>query len=274
MRETILVDLPGGRGIALRAIDAEDDAFILDTADGVLPAVRATALVGRCVAGGEPAARALSVGDRDALLLHLRRMSFGESLDCLVSCPNATCGEPLQIALKVGDLMATPPERRDEQRVSVEAAGARYDVSFRLPTAGDLDAVAALAAADPEAGARALLERSVVRAERDGRAIEPADLPLAVDAAIGAAMAESDPQADAQIAMRCPQCGTEFTSTFDAASFLLRELDVRAALTLRDVHMLAQHYHWSESDILRMPAARRARYIELIQESRSRVRTR
>jgi hypothetical protein len=89
VRNAVHVELSTGRQIALRSIDAEDDAFILDTADE-LPAARATALVARCLDEGEAAARALTVGDREAVLLHLRRLTFGESMECVLRCPAAS----------------------------------------------------------------------------------------------------------------------------------------------------------------------------------------
>jgi hypothetical protein len=272
--ETGRVELAGGGEIAFRAIDAEDDVFILDTADGMLPGVRATALVARCLGRGDAAAGELTVGDREAILLHLRRMSFGDSIDCVIRCPDPACADELQATITVGDLLVPGAERSKSGSVTTAIGGKTFEVWFRLPTAADLDATAALASVDPAATARMLLGRCITRAECDGAPIEPGDLPEPIGVAVAAAMAERDPQAELQIAMRCPRCGVEFTSLFDAATFLLRELDLRAARTLRDVHTLAQHYHWSESEILRMPARRRARYIELIQESSRPRRTR
>jgi hypothetical protein len=37
---------------------------------------------------------------------------------------------------------------------------------------------------------------------------------------------------------------------------------------LRDVHVLATQYHWTESDILRLTLSRRAAYLGLIEEQR------
>ena len=41
------------------------------------------------------AVRALSVGDREALLLHLRLATLGERIDCVAGCPDPACGERL-----------------------------------------------------------------------------------------------------------------------------------------------------------------------------------
>jgi len=276
VRTTVRVGLSGGRQVALRAVGDEDDVFILDTAGTVLPGARATALVARCLADGGSDARALTVGDREALLLHLRRLSLGESMDCVLRCPAVSCGESLECQLQVSDLLlplrVAADSAADTGTVSVDADEARYRVSFRAPTAADVDHASALAPDHVERAALVIFERCVIAADRDGLPVAPADLPVAVRTAVDAAMAAADPQAEVQLTMRCPACGAEFTSLFDAAAFFLRELDERMTRTLRDVHVLAQHYHWSEADILRMPARRRAQYIELVRDAKTRGR--
>ncbi len=273
--DTVRVPLPGGRRLALRAAGGEVDAFVLDTINGPLPSARGTALLARCLEEGEPAARGLTVGDREALLLHLRKLSFGDTMECVLRCPAASCGEALEFTLHVSDLLVPPrDDARAAENLTVQAAGARFDVSFRLPNADDLDHAATLAPTDPGQAVRAFLDRCIVRAERDGSAIANNDLPADVCSAVGAAMAARDPQAEVQLVMRCPACGAEFSSLFDTAAFLLRELEERATRSLADVHMLALHYHWHEADILRMPARRRAQYIELVREATAHRRER
>ncbi|MGF6289674.1 hypothetical protein [Paraburkholderia youngii] len=89
-------------------------------------------------------------------------------------------------------------------------------------------------------------------------------LPVAVCDAVAEAIAGLDPQAGIEFDMTCPACGRAFVAELDAASLLLEELDARARQSLREVHILASQYGWSECEILSMSAARRARYVELI----------
>jgi hypothetical protein len=264
--QAVVVPLAGKRQQPIRTTAGEDDAFLLDTAGVLPPGARATALLARCLPDGEAAARALTIGEREALLLHLRRLALGDQIDCVLRCPAASCGLTLDLPLRVGDLLLPPAdESRGPERIVCATADARFTIAFRLPTAGDVDGAALLARADPAGAADAILERCVLRAERDGAEIAASELPAGVRAAIGAAMQAGDPQAEMLLEMRCPACGTAFSSLFDAASFVLQELEQRARRVLREVHTLALHYHWSEADILRMPAERRARYIELLQ---------
>lgn len=272
--DTVRVALPGGVELALRAVGGEDEVFILDTG-GALPGERATALLSRCISDGGRIAPDLTVGDREALLLHLRRLTFGETLDCTLRCPAESCGEPLELALGVSDLLVAPyREVRASYEVAADVDGERFEVSFRLPTAGDLDHVATLSRSDPEQGAGEILRRCVLSATRNGAVIDVAALPAAVRAAVSAAMAERDPQAELELELRCPTCGLAFSMVFDTAAFFLRELEERAAALLREVHTLALHYHWSETEILRMPARRRAQYLALLAELPSTARAR
>lgn len=263
------------RELALRPVSGEDEAFLLDSAEHAAPSARATALLARCLADADAApadvgriARALTVGDREALLLQLRRLTIGETFDCVLPCP--ACGERMELELEVRDLLV--PAYGDVRRtyeLSTEAEGVRYDVSFRLPTAADLDDVAPTARDDPARGADALLARCLCAATREGEPVRVDALTPAVCAAIAKEMAQRDPQAEIELELACPECGTAFAVVFDTAAFFMQELDERAARLMREVHTLALHYHWSERDILRMPRRRRARYLELVSESAS-----
>jgi hypothetical protein len=57
------------------------------------------------------------------------------------------------------------------------------------------------------------------------------------------------------------------TLLFDTATFFLAEVAATADRLLDEVHAIAWHYHWSESEILDLPRARRRRYLDLIASS-------
>lgn len=265
------------RELALRPVGGEDELFLLDTVDQAAPSTRATALLARCLGDGGVAvdAGALAVGDREALLLQLRRLTLGETVDCVVSCPAEGCGERMELVLRVTDLLVPPySDVRRAHDLTGELDGASYQVSFRLPTARDLDAVAPVARGDPERAANLLLDRCVREVTRNGRAVAADTLGPAVRAWIAAAMAEHDPQAEIELELACPVCHRASAVMFDTATFLLQELDARADLLMQEVHTLALHYHWAERDILQMPWRRRARYLELVAGSGERATAR
>ncbi|MFD0119439.1 hypothetical protein ACFVZL_36215 [Streptomyces sp. NPDC058320] len=246
-------------------MDGEDQVFLLDTAGASLPSARATALLARCLSGGASAAAMLTVGDREALLLHLRRLTLGNTVQCVVCCPAGGCGERMDLTLDVNDLLVAPYDEVCRDHVlTVEAAGVRYDLVFRLPTAADLDVAAVAVRRDPGVGGAAFLPRCVRRAEADGAPVDVERLPAEVYAAISAAVAEKDPQAELELELTCPVCGARTVTVFDTAAFFLDELERHAGRLLHDVHTLASHYHWNEADILRLPPARRAQYLAMV----------
>jgi hypothetical protein len=267
------VAVPGGvwrsghpvREVALRAVGTEDEAFLLDTAADDPPGDRATALLARCLTDGERIVPALTVGDREALLLHLRRLSLGDTVHCVLRCPASSCREQMEATLRIEELLLPPYEDvYPSYDLTVEVDGVRYEATFRLPTADDLAGVAALARQHPEQAGAALFRRCLLAAARDGEPVDACTLPPVVQDAISDAMADRDPQAELRLELTCTACDTRFSIVFDTATFLLEELERRANRLLGEVHTLALHYHWSEADILRMSPTRRAKYLDLL----------
>jgi hypothetical protein len=177
VRGAVEVTLPGGlfvdgerrQDALLRPLDGEDETFLLEDAEGLSPAARTTVLLQRCLVRVGPvervdadAVRALTAGDREALLLELRRLSFGDGFECVLACPVPECGEAMELELRAGDLLLAPYE---DARPEYEAD----DVRFRLPNGGDLEAAAPAARAGVEAGVRVVLERCVLAGEPDER---------------------------------------------------------------------------------------------------------
>jgi hypothetical protein len=274
------VHLPGGlwrraedaaplRTVRLRAVNDEDRVFLLESRDVLPLARRASELLARCTDFGDLGT--LSVGDREALLLSLHRLTFGETLECVLHC--VSCDQRMTLAPRVSDLLLSPYEApRATHELTIEDSGALYRVAFRLPASADLDAAAAIAASDVDRAASGLLARCVRGVTRNGAPLDADALPAAVRDALTREMLRLDPQAQVELEVSCPACSHGFDVLLDAASFLLRELDDDAAHLLKEIHVLASYYGWSERDILAIPAARRARYITLIAEQRAAAR--
>src|SRR4051812_17209818 len=109
MNGTMRVALPRGywldgicyREAGLRPLTGEDEVFLLETSQALLPAERVTAVLARCLTHlgplqpvTAPVVRELTIGDREALLLCLRRLTCGDRVPCVVRCPHLNCGEP------------------------------------------------------------------------------------------------------------------------------------------------------------------------------------
>ena len=89
-------------------------------------------------------------------------------------------------------------------------------------------------------------------------------VPDPVVEAVQTAMAEADPLADLQLALTCPACGHAWRSPFDPAAFFWGEIEAWLPRVLREVHLLASAYGWSEREILGMDAWRRSQYLRLV----------
>lgn len=223
------------------------------------PLARAVEMLRVCGASQQdedPAA--LALGARDLRLLALREQAFGSEIDGIANCPQ--CGDPMEMQFSVDDVRL--PARKEPETLSVESEG--YAVRFRLPTSQDLLAVE-FAGNEQEDGHR-LLQCCVSDASWQGQAIAVNDLPEAVQDAVAASMAASDPQAEIELSLQCPSCGRSWREIFDIEAFFWNELQAWAIRMLRDIHQLASGYGWSEREILALTPLRRSIYLNLIAE--------
>ena len=138
---------------------------------------------------------------------------------------------------------------------------AGYDIRLRLLTSRDL---AAAHDADPAERRQILLDRCVVSATRDGAPATADQLPAEIVDAAARRLAEADRQADTQLAMSCPSCGHQWRAPFDILLFFWAELEAWAGRMLREVHVLASIYGWSERDILSLGPVRRRHYLGMV----------
>lgn len=265
------VTLPGGTwrsGVrleraTLRPLATGDELFVAETGAALLPVTCITLLLQRCVVGLDTGdsitqadLRSLTIGDREAILLHLRRASFGNQLECLFAC--GACGETIEIELSIEDLLveryaASQPEY--ERRF--ELGDTSCTVVFRSPSIDDIDAVAPLARRGVDAAVDQLLVRCIRRVDVDGEPIGMDGLPHTVKDQLDAFLQDVDPQAEMLLGGDCPVCGHPYSVLLDVGSVLIQELAEQADEFYRDVQTLAREFHWSERDILRLPARRR-----------------
>ncbi len=211
----------------------------------------------------------LSVGQRDARLLGLFRSLFGDTAPALAACPG--CLEQLEFDVPLAAITVGVPNKTAD-RFAVVHEG--HEIAFRLPRAGDLAALGRRCGDDRLSDdrlsdpGRSLVERCVLGVSAaDGI---PADLVLdneaaaVLEAAMAIRVAEADPQAVVTLEFDCPSCAAHWRSPFDIVEFLWRRLEVFARALLRDVHVLAMNYGWSEREILALTPWRRRHYLELL----------
>lgn len=261
--------------VRLRLIDDRSEEELLDKIDGMPPLERDTALLSSSVLGadGNPVnpdrIRQLSMGDRQTLLLLLRQLTLGNTMDCLLRCP--FCMERMDLQLKVDDLIVLPdadPQAHYEEVLRVGEQ--RLQVTFSLPTAADVEEAASAARSSPASAAAAMAQRCIKEVTTDGERaelrvrIEPEDWPDDLLPAISARLEKLDPQAEIKLELTCPACRKRFDERIDPGGYLFQELAARQRVKYQEVHQLAIAYHWSEADILRMGPRKRQLYLELL----------
>lgn len=80
------------------------------------------------------------------------------------------------------------------------------------------------------------------------------------------ALQDFDPLVNFVVAICCPACKAEANYALDLQEIALKQLQDRQTRLMRDVHSLAQHYHWTEAQILDLPPWRRAQYLSFIEQ--------
>lgn len=203
----------------------------------------------------------LTVGERDAALLRLRRTLFGDGLAGESRCPG--CGEQVEFTGSIAELLASAGGTlySGNRRGTLRLPEGR-SLEFRLPDSVDLSV---LVGADDPATARRLLAERCITGVPEGEETELAD-PISdeVVTLLSDAMEECDPLADIQFDLVCPNCGGEWGITLDILAWLWEELSREARRLLHDVHIIARAYGWSEESILALSPARRRTYIDMI----------
>jgi hypothetical protein len=220
---------------------------VLPLLEGTLPEVPVEEILGS------------SIGRRDSWLLEVHRRSFGPTLDGSVSC--RSCDVDLEIHLDESQLDGfsdDPPGRSEPALAPIRVDD--YEVVVRLPTSADLIALSRLTVA--EEVKQALFSRCLVSARQAGRDATADELPTGVIAAVETAMEEADPKAILDLGLVCSECHAPQTIALDLAAFVQAELETWARRTLQEVAALARAYGWREADVMALPAARRAYYLE------------
>ncbi|MCC6444422.1 MAG: phage baseplate protein [Armatimonadetes bacterium] len=200
----------------------------------------------------------LPIGERDGRLLTLRALTFGPLMSGFVACPQ--CAERLEFTFRADDLRSGKPAPGERAEMRLETGG--FTLRFRPPDS--LDMAAAESCPDVSRAKAALIERCLLSASKEGQKVSACDLPEPALEAMAGLMTQRNPQAETLLDMECPACSHRWLVVFDIAAFFWAEAAAQAHRLMREVHALARAYGWSEADILKMSAARRHKYLELI----------
>jgi hypothetical protein len=249
--------------VIVRPLTGHEEEWLANNR-GTPSAIAATQILDACVLRGDDGsrprdmARRMLVGDRDYLMLQLRRLMLGDKILAIVVCP--ACGAQMDVQVDAGQISVegpTPDDVACKVELPAPAGGCGRTIRFRLPTGGDQEAVVGtpIDAAADQILARCLLDSD----EPSLNAEERTALIEAIEA--------KAPRLEVELDLQCPECAGPFVSPFDTTTFFLSEMRISAAQLLREVHTLAFYYHWSEADILSLTRDRRRSYLALLNET-------
>lgn len=232
----------------MRGLDAERIILLSERGADLPPARRSYLLLAAAFPDApDSALLRLALGTRDRLLMRLRVRLLGETLTARQRCGG--CGEDFELDF-TAEQVGLAPRPGDEALPEAPAGSLRYrrrSFGARAVCVGDM------IAAEDAGGVDAAREILAARAAPEAPAEAWGRLAETLEAL--------DPAADTIVEAACPQCGAAHELRLDPAAFVWEELAARAPRILRDVAELARTYHWSEREILAMPAQRRAFYL-------------
>src|SRR6266540_3756712 len=220
-----------------------------------------TDVLSACVLGrdGSPLATdrvwAMPVSQRIECLLRLAAAGHTFVWSVTLRCPRDDCRQLIEIELPIDDVLAL--QRRAEQTDLAEWQDGAISLRLRRPTGGDQRQWRAAWFADAAQARDAIFQSLVSSPEQ----LSAANLIEMIDARLE----EFDPLVAFSVQVGCPHCGLQTDFPVDLEALALSELEKVQTQLLQDLHRLATHYHWSESEILDLTPQRRARYLQLIE---------
>ena len=197
----------------------------------------------------------LSIGSRNALLLRLRKALFGSVF--VSTCDCESCQQRLDLTFEASMIELQDPKPNQSQTVSIDG----HQVDFRLPCSQDL---LDQGPNTSKLTAKNVLAKCIQTIVKDGSSIEVEQVSAKFISQFENQIAELDSQANIEFNVDCPSCGSNQSSRFDILSFLWSEIDSWAKLILREVHVLASRYGWSEEKILKMNPIKRNLYLQMV----------
>lgn len=251
---------PATAAFALRTTDWERTLLACDFASPDRPALVTALLLAFLTKPDGTSAEPVEVWNLAVSTRHLLLVRITAALDATdtfalrLRCPHDDCRELLEVPLSIAALNALHDEHAAQKTLALPGEGAAVS-ALRRPTGDDLRR---WRAAGESIADHAMLRDLVLTGEAP---IDPAPLTGALEA--------FDPLLAFTLSLTCPACGRSADHPVDLEALALARLQARQALLLREIHQLAGAYGWTESEILAVPAARRARYLELVEAASS-----
>jgi hypothetical protein len=240
----------------VRALTSSEIIQLWEKADHLHPIDQALSILQQVVAEHSRDDLAeLPLGQRNGLLLLLRRSTFGDLLPGKSQCPQ--CGESVEFELSCHSLM--------QSRVKPQLQCLKQDgFHLEIRPLNSFDLAAAAAEQSTQIARQLLLRRCVAEARLQGESVGLDELPHTLQKRIAETALAADPQSEILLDLQCPSCRHTWQTLLDIGHILWLEISARAHRLLMEVHLLARAYGWGEEQILKLDPARRSSYLQLV----------
>lgn len=234
----------------------------------------------------------LPLYDFDVLLLRLRQSLLGNRIETDAACQSSGCGARMDISFGIDEYLAhhrplakpwrtrrwlaAPTDEPGWFRLTRRGDGVRRPDGGRRTASAESTTGDQSTAVNEPALFRLPTARDLLETQRHGgavteltqRCIRPTGLKSRELRFIEGALETIAPSLATDLHGTCPECSAPIVVAYEPRRYCIAELRQRARFVLEDVDLLAQRYHWSESEILAMPNSRRVAYAELARQAR------
>jgi len=275
--DNVLVSIPHGleykgniiQHARLRELNGHDEHYITSEGNNLPVSILVTKFLSRLLkfenesektgSKKEEMIRNLSIGDRVYLLLQVRRLTFGDTMQCILVCPS--CTQVISFDMDVKKLLE--PKIRPWKKDVFTIGG--YTVKIRPLRGVDEESLLENDNSDKSVHTEYLVRSCIISSN------PPLPKKLADDfiLQISEKLEELDPMADIVLDLSCPSCSNSFNASFPVEEFIFQEISTRLHQHDREIHWLAFNYHWDEEKILSLPLQRRKKYVDLINKTLS-----
>jgi len=258
--------------VNLRTIDGYDEDFLNRLESKNLPyPIKMNILLSRVVkfASNDKSnekhilhnVRNMTIGDRAYLVFLVRQSMYGNSIYFDVMCDS--CQKTMSIHLRVNQVLANSFSDQNKPNVVIQKVEAHYRlkfsdcvIEFRLLTGLVQEKLLLDNMNDMELLQSCILNMDpIIQEKLDGTNFVNL---------LSSVLSHLDPLSDIVLTQHCPSCNIATKIPFIIEDYLFKEIRSRRNNLEWEVHWLALNYHWSESEILKLPIDKRRRYVELI----------
>jgi hypothetical protein len=228
------------RDVVLKPMTAKTRRLMAAKSTQKNPSAGLTNLLGQCcesIANAPPSPQminSLTIGDRDFMLLMLRKMSVGDILKAEMSCPR--CQEQISFDLPIDDIRINVLEKDKDYVIEGTNAFTTLkndelgtEVMLRFPTGFDQSTISQQAKTDPVGASYALYVRLIKSWFVNGEPVENPntmdfidDLPLKEIEWLENAFRKAMPGPDWMVNLTCELCSKETLLDLSDTDFLFR----------------------------------------------------